>query len=246
MPQQLYRKTISNGLLWQAGWKPISRNGDSLSININDDVARAFAALWEPLIADGVIEAKPGFTTEWYTGLDTGRYATWLTAGWGPVFLTSVAQNSTGKWRAADLPQWAGVPFTSGNWGGSTLAVMKTSAHPVEAAQLAVFLCTDPAATELYTTRQFLFPTRTALLQSAAWASQPFEFYGGQAVNEVFAKAALAVPDFEWSPFQDYLYQVMSDEFGTWLNGTGTMMDAFDRVQAAVVQFATDQGFTVV
>jgi multiple sugar transport system substrate-binding protein len=235
-----------NGMLWQAGWQPVRRDGTNLTIAINDDVARKFVALWEPLLAEGVIEAKPAFTNEWYAALDSGRYATWLTAGWGPVFLTSVAKGSSGKWRAADLPQWAGTPFTSGNWGGSTLAVLKTSPHQEAAAALAVFLCADPAATELYTTKQFLFPTRTALLQSAAWAAQPFEFYGGQAVNEVFAKAAGAVPEFEWSPFQDFLYQAMSDEVGAWLNGTGTMMDAFDRLQETVVRFAQDQGFTVV
>jgi multiple sugar transport system substrate-binding protein len=38
----------------------------------------------------------------------------------------------------------------------------------------------------------------------------------------------------------------MADEFGAWLNGTGTMMDAFDRLQETVVRFAQDQGFTVV
>lgn len=123
--------------------------------------------------------------------------------------------------------------------------MLKSTQHRAEAAKLAVFLATDPAATELYTTKQFLFPTRTALLQSADWASQKFDFYGGQAVTEVFAKAAQSVPSFEWSPFQDFFYQSMSDEFGAWINGEGSMMDAFDRIQNAVVTFARDQGFTV-
>jgi multiple sugar transport system substrate-binding protein len=106
-----------NGLLWPMGWKPISRDGDKLAININDKISKDFAAYWQDLITAGVIETKPGFNNEWYTGLDSGRYATWLTAGWGPVFLTSVAKTSAGQWRAADLPQWDASKFATGKWG---------------------------------------------------------------------------------------------------------------------------------
>jgi multiple sugar transport system substrate-binding protein len=152
-----------NGLLWPMGWKPISRDGDKLAININDKISKDFAAYWQDLITAGVVETKPGFNNEWYTGLDSGRYATWLTAGWGPVFLTSFAKTSAGQWRAADLPQWDASKFATGNWGGSTLAVMKATQHLPEAAELAVWLTTNPEATKLYTTKQFLFPCTTAL-----------------------------------------------------------------------------------
>jgi multiple sugar transport system substrate-binding protein len=161
------------------------------------------------------------------------------------VFLTSVAKTSSGQWRAADLPQWDSSKFTTGNWGGSTLAVMKTTEHLPEAAEVAIWLCTDPEATKLYTTKQFFFPAPTALLTSPEWAGDKMEFYGGQEVNKVFAKSANAVLPFEWSPFQSVIYQTMSDEFGAAINGNGTLSDAFDRIQAAVVAYAQEQGFTV-
>lgn len=237
----------TNALLWQAGWRPVTRNGTELTIKINDQVAKDFAKYWQDLLDTGAIEAKPGFTTEWYSGLDQGRYATWIAAGWGPVFLSGVAANSSGQWRASDIPQWQAGDFVTSNWGGSTLAVMKTTQHPAEAAELAIWLTTNPEATALYTTKQFLFPTLSALLESPDYAGQKSDFYGGQPVNEVFAKSAQAVDlGFEWSPFQDYLYQAMSDEFGAALGGNGTLSDAFDRIQASVVTFAQDQGFTVV
>ena len=234
-----------NGLLWPMGWKPISRDGDKLKININDKISKDFATYWQDLITAGVIETKPGFNNEWYTGLDSGRYATWLTAGWGPVFLTGVAKTSVGQWRAADLPQWDASKFATGNWGGSALAVMKATQHLPEAAEVAIWLTTNPEATKLYTTKQFLFPCTTALLTSAEFAGHKMDFYGGQEVNKVFAKSAAAVSNFEWSPFQDFLYQSMSDEFGASISGKGTLSDAFDRIQDAVVTYAKDQGFTV-
>jgi multiple sugar transport system substrate-binding protein len=233
------------GLLWPMGWKPVSRDGDKLVININDKIAKDFAAYWQDLINAGVVETKPGFNNEWYTGLDSGRYATWLAAGWGPLFLTSVAKTSVGKWRAADLPQWDKSKFATGAWGGSALAVMKTTQHLPEAAEVAIWLNTDPAPTKLYTTKQNFFPCTNALLSSPEWAGAKPEFFGGQEVNKVFAKSAAAVSTFEWSPFQDFLYQSMADEFGASIGGKGTLSDAFDRIQDAVVTYAKDQGFTV-
>ena len=235
----------TNALLWQAGWRPIMRDGNALKIRINDQVAKDFSRYWQRLLDLGVIETI-GFTTEWFAGLDRGRYATWLAPAWGPVFLSNVAKNSAGKWRAADLPQWKDGDFVTSNWGGSTLAVMATTEHPAEAAELAIWLTTDPETTRLYTTKQFLFPTQKAILESQEFLNHKSEFYGEQAVNEVFVRASGAVDlGFEWSPFQDFFYQTMTDEIGVALGGNGTMEEAFDRIQDAVVAFAQDQGFTV-
>ena len=243
--------TFSDGgwttsLLWQAGWRPFEVDGDTIRIQVNGDVAKTFAAYWQKLLDAKAIEAKPGFVTEWYTSLDEGRYATWITAGWGPVFLTSFAKKSSGKWRAAPIPQWDATKVASANWGGSTLAVLAASQHPKEAAELAVWLTVDPKATELYTTKQFLFPTRKAILDSPGFGDKPFDFYGGQAVNKVFAESAKAVdPSFQWSPFQDYVNQTMGDELGAAAAGKRTLAAAFDSLQDTFVQYAKDQGFTV-
>jgi len=243
--------TFSDGgwttsLLWQAGWRPFKVDGANISIAVNDSVAKKFAAYWQKLIDAKAVEAKPGFVTEWYTGLDKGRYATWLTAAWGPVFLTGFAKSSSGKWRAAPIPQWEAGKKVSANWGGSTLAVLATSQHPKEAAELAIWLTTAKEATSLYTTQQFLFPVLKDLLNSPTFADRPFEFYGGQAVNQVFVQSANSVdPSFQWSPFQDYVNQSMGDELGAAANGKGTLAEAFDRLQDQFVQYAKDQGFTV-
>jgi multiple sugar transport system substrate-binding protein len=243
--------TFSDGgwttsLLWQAGWRPFAVDGANISIAVNDGVAKKFAAFWQKLLDAKAVEAAPGFVTEWYTGLDRGRYATWLTAGWGPVFLTGFAKSSTGKWRAASMPQWEAGKKVSANWGGSTLAAIKNSAHPKEAAELAIWLTTDKKATTLYTTQQFLFPVLNDLLKSPDFVDRPFEFYGGQPVNQVFAESANNVdPSFQWSPFQDYVNQTMGDELGAAANGKGTLAQAFGRLQDQFVQYATDQGFAV-
>jgi multiple sugar transport system substrate-binding protein len=235
-----------NSLLWQAGSRPFEVDGANISIAVNNPIAKKFADYWQKLIDADAVEAKPGFVTEWYTGLDQGRYATWLTAGWGPVFLTGFAKSSAGKWRAAPTPQWEAGKKVSANWGGSTLAALAASQHPKEAAELAIWLTTDKEATTLYTTQQFLFPVLNDLLNSPAFVDRPFEFYGGQPVNQIFVESANNVdPTFQWSPFQDYVNQTMGDELGAAAGGKGTLSEAFDRLQDQFVQYATDQGFTV-
>ena len=70
---------------------------------------------------------------------------------------------------------------------------------------------------------------------------------GGQAVNQIFADASSHVdPSFEFAPFQDYVNTHIQDELSASLGGNGTLADAFDRVQDAIVAYATDQGYTVV
>jgi multiple sugar transport system substrate-binding protein len=213
---------------------------------VNGAVPKKFAAYWQDLLDRKAVEAKPGFVAEWYTALDQGRYATWLTAAWGPVFMTSFAKTSSGKWRAAAIPQWEPGKFVSANWGGSTLAALATSQHPKEAAELAIWLTTNKEATTLYTTKQFLFPVLNDLLNSPEFANKPFEFYGGQQVNQIFVESAKHVdPSFQWSPFQDYVNSTMGDELGAAASGKRTLAEAFDRLQNTFVQYAQDQGFTV-
>jgi multiple sugar transport system substrate-binding protein len=235
-----------NSLLWQAGWRPFEVNGAEIRIQVNGEIPKKFAVYWQKLLDAKAIEAKPGFVTEWYTSLDQGRYATWITAGWGPVFLTSFAKTSAGKWRAAPIPQWQTSKIVSANWGGSTLAVLSSSRRLKEAAELAIWLTTNPQATSLYATKQFLFPVVNALLDSPEFANKPFDFYGGQPVNQVFVQSAKAVdPSFQWSPFQDYVNQTMGDELGAAASGKGTLVQAFDRLQDNFVRYAQDQGFAV-
>jgi multiple sugar transport system substrate-binding protein len=73
-----------------------------------------------------------------------------------------------------------------------------------------------------------------------------YDFYGGQAVNEVFAKAEDHVdPSFQFAPFQDYVNSQLQDQFAAALAGKQTLVQAFDKVQDTIVGYAKDQGFTV-
>lgn len=232
------------GLLWQAGARPFSVDGTNVTISMNTPEVTKVLEFWGGLIKEGVVASQPDFTNDWYAGLSKGTYASWITAAWGPVFLQGQAANTSGKWRAAPMPQWSPTDNASANWGGSTLAVTKQSKHPKEAAQLAMWLMSDQAPTKTYVTKQFLFPTQRPILDSAWFADQTYQFYGGQKVNQVFIEASKHVTtDFQWSPFQDYVFSQMTDLLGQASQGKLGYGDVPKKLQDVLVNYANSQGF---
>ncbi|MGH2390575.1 MAG: ABC transporter substrate-binding protein, partial [Chloroflexota bacterium] len=109
-----------NSLMWQAGVRPFKVNGTTLSIDFNSPAALKVANYWGGMMKAGLLTNTGDFNTAWYTALANGSIASWVTAGWGPVFLSGQAAKTTGKWRAAPLPQWTAGAHASANWGGST------------------------------------------------------------------------------------------------------------------------------
>lgn len=234
------------GLMWQAGARPFEVEGTKVAINMDDPAVKKLAEYWGDLVERGVVATDPGFTNDWYRSLAKGTYATWPTAAWGPVFLEGVAGESKGKWRAAPLPQWEEGADVSSNWGGSTLAVTTQSEFSEEAAQLAIWLTNDPAPTKLYTTKQFLFPVLNDLLDSPEFKNRKSQFFGGQAVNSVFVEASKNVDTgFEFSPFQDYVYAQMSEQFGAAASGDTEFAQVPENLQEKVTNYAKQQGFKV-
>jgi multiple sugar transport system substrate-binding protein len=236
-----------HGLLWQAGAKPYAVSGKStVAINVDDAVSQKLAAYWGALAKDGVIGVETDFTDSWYTALNKGTYATWLTAAWGPAFLSGSAASTSGKWRAAPLPQWDASAPASGNWGGSTTAVIKSTKNPVAAARFAQFLNSDPASADLFATKQFFFPATKALLADATFTGAAPAFYGGQKVNQVFADVSGTVnPSFQWPPFLDEVVTDFTDTVTKALSGNGDVVAALAQWQSRVVTYAKGQGFTV-
>ncbi|GAA4722376.1 ABC transporter substrate-binding protein [Phytohabitans rumicis] len=236
-----------HGLLWQAGAKPYATvNKSDISINVNDATSKKLAAYWGGLAKEGVIGVEPDFTDPWFSALNRGKYATWLTAAWGPSFLAGAAKSTAGKWRAAPLPQWDASTTSSGNWGGSTSAVTKTTKNPIAAAQFAQFLNTDPESSKLFTTLQFFFPATKALLADPGFASQAPAFYGGQQVNTVFAGIGTTIsPSFQWPPFLDRAVTDWTETVGKSLAGKADTVVALDEWQTRLTTYAKSQGFTV-
>ena len=236
-----------HGLLWQTGAEPYSLTGRSnLSVSVDDSASKQLASYWGGLAKEGVISTDPDFTDGWYAGFNKGKYATWLTAAWGPAFLSGSAKSTAGNWRAAPLPQWDASQPRSGNWGGSTTAVIKSTKNAIAAAQFAQFLNSDPASAKMFATKQFFFPATKALLTDASFTGDAPAFYGGQKVNQVFADISETVPkSFQWPPFLDQVATDWTETVGKSLAAKSDTVAALDAWQKRITTYAKGQGFTV-
>jgi len=235
-----------HGLMWQAGSKPYTVEGTTVGLAVNDAASKKVADYWGGLVKDGVVSTDPDFTDTWFQGFNSGKYATWLTAAWGPVFLSGSAKSTSGKWRAAPLPQWAAGKSTSGNWGGSTSAVIKGTQNPIAAAKFAEFLNTDPETATMFNTVQNFFPATKALLADSAFAGQKSAFFGGQQVNQLFADIGSTVDSgWQWPPFLDQSVKDWTETSGTALANKTDVAAATDQWQSRLTTYAKDQGFTV-
>jgi multiple sugar transport system substrate-binding protein len=235
------------GLFWQAGARPFQRpSEDSLKVNLTDPAAKKVTDFWTPLIKEGLISTDSDFTDQWYHGLATGKYAAWLTAAWGPVFLEGTAKKTSGKWRAAPLPQWAEGSQASGNWGGSTDAVLAKTKYPAAAAELARWINQQREPALQFATQQFLFPASNAILQDNAFVDQASKFYGGQQVNKLFTQINDTVPkDWQWTPIHDFVTSSGNETFGGAVAHKRDLSAGLQAWQDAIVKYAKEQGFKV-
>lgn len=233
---------------WQAGARPFGYDGDkSVRINLTgDENVTKVMEMWTRLVQNDLVALDPAWNDTWYQGLANGKYANWLTAAWGPVFLQGTAATTSGKWRATRIPQWDASEDVSGNWGGSTNAVMATTENPIAAYELAKWINTEIESTLMFANKQFFFPTTTATLEDPRFTETKSEFFGGQNVNQLFAEISETVtPDFGWLPFMDYTYAQFVETVGKAISAKGDLMAATGAWEKTLTDYAAQQGFTV-
>jgi multiple sugar transport system substrate-binding protein len=233
--------------LWQAGVRPFTFDGQqTVKVDLANDQAKNVVKYWGDLVTSGVASNDTDFSDSWYQGLANGKWATLPIAAWGPVFLQGTAGKTSGKWRAAALPQWDATQNVSSNWGGSTDAVLKLSKNQVAASQLALFINTDKESTLKFANEQFLFPAMKEILADPSFLNEEFKFYGGQKVNETFAQISETVgTDFQWLPFMDFVYTNFNETLGKAFADKTDAVAGLQAWQDACAKYAKDQGFTV-
>ena len=234
------------GLFWQNGARPFSGDPENFKVNLTDPKIKQVTEYWDKLYESGAISHDADFTDAWYQGFAKGKYAGWLSAAWGPIFLQSYTKSSKGQWRAQQLPQWQEGETVSGNWGGSTLAVLKNTKSPAAAAEFARWSLMERAPVEMFSFDRFLFPPQNFMLENDEWRNKKYPFYGGQQVNKVYAEMSDAVDTgWEWPPILEYVSTQGDDIKAKTVNQGEGATAALQPWQDSVVNYAKQQGLTV-
>jgi multiple sugar transport system substrate-binding protein len=234
------------GLVWQAGGEWFSNEEDGWEVNLTGEESTQVAEYWQGLLEDDLVSTLPSFSDEWNASFNEGDQWTWVSAVWGTSTLQSGAPDTSGQWAVAPMPQWDAAQSAAGNWGGSSTAVLKGSDHPYEASQFALWLNTDPEALALANELGGLYPAASAGSELEAFAGES-EFFGGQAVYDVFAEASGNVdPEFTWGPTMTQTYTDVSDGFGAAIGGESTLSEALQNGETQTVDALKAQSIPVV
>ncbi|TQJ30034.1 ABC transporter substrate-binding protein [Microbacterium sp. SLBN-146] len=233
------------GFVWQAGGDWFTNDGDAWTVDLTGEQSTTVADYWQELLDEDLVATYPAWTEEWNNAYNSGEVWSWNSAVWGANSIASGAPDTAGNWAVAPSPQWAAGEQSSGNWGGSSVAVFKGSEHVYEAAKFALWLNTSDEALTALNESANIYPATTAGL-SLPSLQEGVEFYGGQKIYDVFAEAAEQVnPDFVWGPTMTQTYADVSDGFQSAVTGQGTLLEALESAQASTISTLEAQSIPV-
>lgn len=234
-------------LMQQYGAFPFSYSGGAkLGIHFTGAKEMAFAKYWQSLISKKEATVAADFSPEQWSDFDSGKSAARLSPAWGPVGMQLSIKKTIGDWRTAPLPQVTAGGTASGSWGGSTLAVIKGTAHAQAAATFVKWFGGSSAAWKILSGNVAgAFPGYLPLLNSPAFLKRTLPITGKSKSNVVFADAAKNMPAVQWPPIMTAALTQWTSTFAGVTQGTETLQQAFTTFQSQLVKYATSQGFDV-
>lgn len=236
---------FTTSMIWQAGGQPYKVDGDKVTIDMQDEGAKKYTAMWNQLVEGGSLAQTPGWTDEWFRGLGDGSIATLITGAWMPGNLIAQAAEGSGQWRVAPMPQYTAGDTATAESGGSSIAVMQQSENKLVAAEFAKFTTAEEEGRQISFDAGG-FPSTTADLNSPEFLADAPEYFGGQKINEVLSEASKnVVPDWQYLPFQVYTNSIFSDSASA-AYSNGTSLDpVLEAWGEAAAEYGQQQGFTV-
>lgn len=224
-------------------------NEGEIGISLNSSEIKEVLDYWDGLVDQGLVGTEDQFTPEYIAGVINGDYATYLSAAWAPGYLQGAGVGEgadAGVWAAAPMPQWDPDNPIAINWGGSAFAVTAQADNPELAAKVAFGVYADQASLDEGWQNQIIFPLNVSVLDSQDFQDYEVPFFGGQQANkEVYVPAANAYKGMTYTPLGQYYYSALTKQIAAIIDGSATGSEAADALQADVVAYAEEQGFTV-
>ncbi|GAA3666667.1 extracellular solute-binding protein [Microbacterium marinilacus] len=237
--------SFTTSMIRQAGGKPFSVEGTEVTIDLQDEGTTRWTEVWNPLIEDDLLDTTTAtWSDEWFTALGDGSIASVISGAWMAGVLESSVPDGAGSWRVAPMPTYDGDDATS-EMGGSSHVVMKDSDNPALVAAFVRWLSNDPESVDIFMSSGG-FPSTVANLESEEFLNAESEYFGGQAINEVFLASSEAVPtDWQFLPWQSYASSIFSDTVGVSYVQRSDLDAGLVAWQDANVKYGNEQGYTV-
>ncbi|GAA5141721.1 extracellular solute-binding protein [Nocardioides marinquilinus] len=156
--------------------------------------------------AEGLSTRNKQWNDDWTASFKNDGFATIPCPGW----MRSNIRDNQGKlaggvvWDIADA-----FPGGGGNWGGSFLAVPKTSTHQAEAQEFIEWITAPEQQLQVFAS-QGNFPSQVAALDSPDLLSASDEYFNDAPVGEIYSNRAEAI---DVQPYQGPLYSDILGKF---------------------------------
>lgn len=232
------------GLCSQAGAKWFNTSGSTWDVSLDDPACAPVTSYWQSLIDNKDVKVEANFSDAWNTDLATGKLLSLAFPVWEAGGLESAAPKTSGDWAVAPMPQWTAGGASSGNWGGSAMAVTPNSKQKAAATAFLIWLDSDPAAMPGLI-KIGLYPASYNGLKDPTLNS-PQAFYNNQDIDSVFTASSKDVDtSWVWGPTIDQTLGAISDNFGKAVDQSGTLASSLAAAQTATVAYMKQQGFSV-
>ena len=220
--------------------------GSKVGIHFTGAKETQFAQYWQKLIDAKEVTTAADFSPAQWSNLDSGANAARLSPAWGPVGMQLSIKKTIGDWVTAPLPQSTAGEKASGNWGGSSLAVIKGTKHAKEAAEFVKWFGGSDASWKILSGDVGgAFPAYLPLLNDSTFQGKTLPITGTTTPNTTFATAAKNVQAAPFPPIMTAALTQWSSTFAGVTKGDETLEQAFSKFQTQMTTYAKAQGFTV-
>lgn len=241
-------RAYQTALFAQAGNVPFTLTGKTdITIKADDAASNKVLGYWNDLVHKKLVGTEDASTTDYNTHLVNGTYASVIAAAWLPGYLQGfTGADKNAVWKAAPVPQWDASTPTQINIGGSAFAVSNQAKDKKAAAEVAMGIFGTEDAWKLGIEKAALFPLWKPILESDYFKNKQYAFFGGQQINkDVFLPAATDYKGFQFSPFQNFAYDKLTDAINSTNKGKATPAQALSTYQNNLVTYAQQQGYKV-
>lgn len=235
---------FTTSLIWQAGGRPFSSDGENVTIDLADAGSTTFADTWQAALDEELVAPISSWSDQWYQGLGDGSIATLVIGAWMAGNLESGVPDAAGDWRVAPMPAFEDGSTVTAENGGGGVSVVEQSKNKEVATAFVEFMTTEAQPIELEVVGGI--PSTVADLENEEWLNTEWDYFGGQQINQIFAESATSVgAGWQYLPYQVYANSIYGDTVGQAYLGDVTLAEGLKAWQDQLVSYGNEQGFSV-
>ncbi|TXN32539.1 sugar ABC transporter substrate-binding protein [Lacisediminihabitans profunda] len=229
----------------QAGdqWWTVKNN--VWTVNINGAGSRKMMDFFQGMYNEGLIGTDPILSPTYNQQLNDGTMLSWPSAVWAPGVIFGVAPSTAGKWQLSPLPRWSADNPKVSFQGGSSVAVIKGSKHPKEAAEFAKWQNATEAGAKLILNVANGYPAALSGQKIATEQKPPALMPQQTDYYQVAADIAKDTSAVIWGPNTDVAQSAFTDAMNSAVQNKTSWADALAITQKAVFDDLKKKGFKV-